>query len=39
MKPLRIERKDALGRRSGIWYRDFALIMIGGFAIFFGVVF
>jgi hypothetical protein len=39
MKPLRIQRKDALGRRSRIWYRDFTLSMIGGFAALVGVVF
>ncbi|MGC2448238.1 MAG: hypothetical protein WA477_11380 [Candidatus Sulfotelmatobacter sp.] len=39
MKPVRIQRKDAPGSRSGIWYRDFTLIIVGGFAIFFGVIF
>jgi len=39
VKPVRIQLRDVLGRRSGVWYRDFTLIMIGGFALLFSVVF
>src|ERR1700751_1427426 len=39
MKPLGFLLKEALGSRSVAWYRDFTLILVAGFAIFFGVLF
>ena len=39
MKEIRLQLKEALGGKSGAWYREFSLTFVAGLAILLGVIF